>query len=74
LDAVPVAHLRLRARRREVLRGEAPGAATPGSQCRFAPRYPMVAARCRTEEPRPRALGPGRLVACHFAEAMSESP
>jgi peptide/nickel transport system ATP-binding protein len=74
LDAVPVAHPRLRARRREVLRGEPPDAAGPGGQCRFAPRCPMAAERCRTEEPRPRALGPGRLVACHFAEAMTESP
>ena len=73
LEAVPVAHPRLRARR-EVLRGEAPGAAAPVGQCRFAPRCPMVAARCRSEEPRPRALGPDRLVACHFAEAMSEVP
>jgi peptide/nickel transport system ATP-binding protein/oligopeptide transport system ATP-binding protein len=74
LEAVPVAHPRLRTRRREVLRGEPPGAAGPGGQCRFAPRCPMAAERCRTEEPRPRALGPGRLVACHFAEAMTESP
>jgi oligopeptide/dipeptide ABC transporter ATP-binding protein len=77
LDAVPVAHPRLRARRREVLRGEPPGAAGPGGRCRFAPRRPMAAERCRTEEPRPRTLGPGRLVACHFghfAEAMAEAP
>jgi oligopeptide/dipeptide ABC transporter ATP-binding protein len=74
LDAVPVAHPSLRGRRREVLRGDPPGAAGPGGQCRFAPRCPMAAERCRTEEPRPRALGPGRLVACHFAEAMTESP
>jgi oligopeptide/dipeptide ABC transporter ATP-binding protein len=74
LDAVPVAHPSLRGRRREVLRGDPPGAAGPGGQCRFAPRCPMAAERCRTEEPRPRMLEPGRLVACHFAEAMSESP
>jgi oligopeptide/dipeptide ABC transporter ATP-binding protein len=73
LDAVPVSHPRLRARRREVLRGEPPGAAGPGGRCRFAPRCPMAAERCRTEEPRHRALGPDRLVACHFAEAMPES-
>jgi oligopeptide/dipeptide ABC transporter ATP-binding protein len=73
LEAVPVAHPRLRARR-EVLRGEAPGAAAVGAGCRFAPRCPMAAERCRVEEPRPRALGPGRLVACHFAEAMAETP
>jgi hypothetical protein len=33
----------------------------------------MAADRCRTEEPRPRALG-NRLVACHFAEATPELP
>jgi oligopeptide/dipeptide ABC transporter ATP-binding protein len=74
LDAVPVAHPRLRARRREVLRGEPPSAAAPGSYCRFAPRCPMAAERCRTEEPLPRALGRGRLVACHFAEDTAAAP
>jgi peptide/nickel transport system ATP-binding protein/oligopeptide transport system ATP-binding protein len=74
LEAVPVAHPRLRARRREVLRGEVPGGAAAVNQCRFAPRCPMAAERCRTEEPRPRALGPHRLVACHFAEATPELP
>jgi peptide/nickel transport system ATP-binding protein/oligopeptide transport system ATP-binding protein len=69
LEAVPVAHPRERARRREVLRGEVRGSVAGANQCRFAPRCPMAADRCRTEEPRPRAVGPNRLVACHFAEA-----
>jgi oligopeptide/dipeptide ABC transporter ATP-binding protein len=74
LEAVPVAHPRLRARRREVLRGEVPGAAIADHRCRFAPRCPMAADRCRTEAPRPRSLGGDRLVACHFAEATPELP
>ena len=74
LEAVPIAHPRQRARRREVLRGEVPGGAAAANQCRFAPRCPMAADRCRTEEPQPRPLGPHRLVACHFAEATPELP
>ena len=67
LDAVPVTHPRQRGRRRQILRGEVPSA-TSGSACRFAPRCPMVAERCRVEVPPLRALAPGRFAACHFAE------
>jgi oligopeptide/dipeptide ABC transporter ATP-binding protein len=74
LAAVPVAHPRQRGRRREVLRGEVAGGGAQPGECRFAPRCPMAAERCRTEEPRPRALGPDRLVACHFAEATPDLP
>lgn len=74
LEAVPVAHPRQRARRREVLRGEVPGGTVAAGQCRFAPRCPMATERCRVEEPRPRALKPDHLVACHVAETTSELP
>ncbi len=72
LEAVPVAHPRLRARRREVLRGEVPSASGTSDACRFAPRCPMAAERCRVEAPLPRALGTDRLVACHFAESTPD--
>ena len=74
LEAVPVAHPRLRARRREVLRGEVPSVTGAGDRCRFAPRCPMAAERCRVEAPLPRPFGTDRLVACHFAEATPELP
>ncbi len=68
LDAVPVAHPRLRGQRREVPRGEVPTGGADGTSCRFAPRCPLGADRCRAEAPLPRPVAPGRLVACHFAD------
>ena len=67
LAAIPVSRPQARGRR-EVLKGDLPGASEPGSGCRFASRCPHVAGRCRIEEPAPRAIGPGHSVACHFAE------
>ena len=72
LEAVPVAHPRLRIRRREVLRGEVPTAANIREACRFAPRCPMAAERCHVEVPAPRPVDGDRLVACHFAEATPD--
>jgi oligopeptide/dipeptide ABC transporter ATP-binding protein len=69
LDAVPVTHPRQRGRQRQVLRGEVPTGSSDLPACHFAPRCPMAAERCRLEVPPPRALAPGRLVACHFAES-----
>ncbi|WP_245504300.1 ABC transporter ATP-binding protein [Lichenihabitans psoromatis] len=74
LEAVPVAHPRLRSRRREVLRGEVPTATNVRDACRFAPRCPMAADRCHVEAPTPRLLNGARLVACHFAEETPELP
>jgi peptide/nickel transport system ATP-binding protein len=36
--------------------------------CRFAPRCPLAAEICRAEYPAMRVPGPGRRVACHFAD------
>ncbi len=74
LEAVPITHPRQRTRRREVLRGEALGASAAGVGCRFAPRCPMAAPRCLTEEPLPRTLEANRVVTCHFAEHTPELP
>ena len=68
LEAVPVSHPRLRGQRRQALRGEIPVAGSVGTGCRFAPRCPIAADRCRSEAPPLRPLGPDRRVACHFAE------
>jgi peptide/nickel transport system ATP-binding protein len=48
--------------------GEPPKVVDPGEGCRFQSRCPFAIARCETETPRLRALGPERLVACHVAE------
>ena len=74
IEAVPAAHPRLRAGRREVLRGEVPGAGAVREGCRFAPRCPMARERCRTEAPLPRPIDGARLVACHFAEDTPDLP
>jgi len=51
--------------------GEPPKVVDPGEGCRFQPRCPLAIARCATETPKLRSLGPRRLVACHVAEADS---
>jgi peptide/nickel transport system ATP-binding protein len=49
--------------------GEPPRVVDPGEGCRFRARCPFAIATCEAETPRLRQLGPGRLVACHVAEA-----
>lgn len=47
--------------------GSIPGLIEPPPGCRFHPRCPIATERCRTEKPLPRAILPGRAVACHHA-------
>jgi peptide/nickel transport system ATP-binding protein len=54
--------------------GEPPKVVDPGEGCRFRSRCPFAIARCETETPRLRGLGPERLVACHVAEPDGEHP
>ena len=68
LVSVPVSHPRLR-RTRDRLRGEMPSAIDPPKGCHFHPRCPLAQDICRNEDPRLREIGPGRMVACHFAES-----
>jgi oligopeptide/dipeptide ABC transporter ATP-binding protein len=48
--------------------GEPPRVVDPGEGCRFRARCPYAIAKCENVTPKPRELGPGRLVACHVAE------
>ena len=50
-----------------VLPGDPPSPMSVPPGCRFHPRCPIAEARCRTEPPRLRTLGPGHRVACHLA-------
>jgi oligopeptide/dipeptide ABC transporter ATP-binding protein len=54
------------ARASTVIRGEPPSPINPPSGCRFRTRCPRATDLCADEEPKPRELAAGHLVACHF--------
>jgi oligopeptide/dipeptide ABC transporter ATP-binding protein len=72
LSAVPVPDPVVEDRREHLLlTGDLPSAAAPPPGCRFHTRCPWrQPTRCATERPALRALAPGHVVACHFAEAI----
>ena len=63
------------ARRRHatIVRGELPSPVDPPPGCAFASRCSFAADHCRAERPILRPVE-GRLVACHFAETVAETP
>jgi peptide/nickel transport system ATP-binding protein len=65
LSAVPVPDPGA-ARQRTVLRGDVPSALAPPPGCRFHTRCPVAFDRCRVEEPIPRQVALGHIVACHL--------
>jgi oligopeptide/dipeptide ABC transporter ATP-binding protein len=75
LSAVPDVKRGLRSRTeksgRIVLQGDIPSAAAVIPGCPFHPRCHRARPRCRAEVPALRALAPGRLSACHFAEEVA---
>jgi peptide/nickel transport system ATP-binding protein len=68
LDSVPRASVD-GSRRQAPLAGELPSPFRPPSGCRFHTRCPIAVARCQTEAPALRQIGPGHQAACHLAEA-----
>ncbi len=67
VSAIP--HPSRRGQPRQVLQGDPPNPADRPSGCAFHPRCPVAVARCAAEAPVLRAVGAGRRVACHLAEA-----
>jgi peptide/nickel transport system ATP-binding protein len=53
-----------------VLEGDVADPANPPSGCYFHPRCRYQIARCATEEPMLREMGPDHFVSCHRAEEL----
>ena len=71
ISAVPIPDPRLRgARERIRLAGEVPDPSEPPSGCPFHPRCRHATELCVTENPVPRPVGKGRVVACHHADDL----
>jgi peptide/nickel transport system ATP-binding protein len=68
-SAVPEVEAAAR-RSRIILPGDAPHAAAPPPGCPFHPRCPLAVDICRTLVPQPRAVAPGRQVACHRGDEV----
>jgi len=54
------------ARASATIMGEPPSPINPPSGCRFRTRCPRATDLCASDEPMPRELASGHLVACHF--------
>jgi oligopeptide/dipeptide ABC transporter ATP-binding protein len=54
--------------------GDPPSPLSPPTGCAFHPRCPRAIARCRTDTPALRDIGPGRVAACHLALPQGGQP
>lgn len=69
LNAIPVADLSYRNKKRQILRGEVTSPINPAPGCRFAPRCPKATAECTGGSAIPlREITPGHSVACVHAQ------
>jgi oligopeptide/dipeptide ABC transporter ATP-binding protein len=70
LHAIPDHEMQSLAERPVILRGEVPSPIDRPSGCPFHTRCPMAREICLVDRPALRAVGPGRLAACHFSEEV----
>ncbi|MBS0573366.1 MAG: ABC transporter ATP-binding protein [Proteobacteria bacterium] len=54
------------------IRGEIPSLLRRPAGCPFHTRCPIAVAKCRSIDPGPRAVAPGRMVRCHLAEDIPQ--
>ncbi len=69
ISAIPQTDMDKRGKR-IILEGDVPSPVNPPKGCRFHPRCPYVAPKCKEEEPHLRDIGNGHQVACHRAEEL----
>jgi len=69
ISAIPEPEIEKK-RERIILTGDVPSPVNPPPGCRFHPRCPYVAERCKIEEPLLREIRNGHWVACHLAEKI----
>jgi len=67
ISAVPIVDPEAK-RQRILLSGDVPSPIHPPGGCPFHPRCPVAEARCKTEIPLLREIGPGRHAACHLVK------
>ena len=65
LSAVPVPNPKLK-RQKRLLQGDVPSPINPPPGCAFHTRCPYAEARCKTDTPTLREIGPGHGVSCHL--------
>ncbi|OCH20852.1 ABC transporter ATP-binding protein [Aliivibrio logei] len=69
LSAIPVAHPRLRGKKRIILKGDVPSPINPPKGCRFSTRCPKAEKRCVEIEPQRQCIDSAEHdVACHLYE------
>lgn len=70
LGAIPVADIKYRNKKREIIHGEISSPINPTSQCRFAPRCPYGEANCSGQEYSLIEVSPNHFVACEMIAAQ----